>query len=94
MIESLLIDALAHARTGEREAAERSLERALDLGEPPGHVWIWLTVAGARELLADHPPHRTAHAAYVRALLDHLDGAGRPRARPPSRSPSRSTSAS
>ena len=82
VIEALLIDALAHARAGEREAAERSVERALDLGEPPGHVWIWLTVAGSRELLADHPPHRTAHAAYVRALLDHLDGVGRAPAPP------------
>jgi LuxR family maltose regulon positive regulatory protein len=82
MIEALLIDALAHTRIGEHEAAERSIERALDLAEPQGHVWIWLTVAGTRELLAEHPPHRTAHAAYLRTLLDHLDAAGPTRAEP------------
>ena len=82
VIEALLIDGLARTRMGEREAAERSVERALDLAEPQGHVWIWLTVAGARELLAEHPPHRTAHAAYLRTLLDHLEGAGPTRAEP------------
>jgi LuxR family maltose regulon positive regulatory protein len=74
VIEALLLDALAHTRTGAREAAERSVERALDLGEPQGHVWIWLTVPGVRELLAAHPAHRTAHAAYLRALRDRLEG--------------------
>ena len=29
---------------------------------------------GARDLLAAHPAHRTAHAAQLRALLDHLSG--------------------
>ena len=82
VIEALLIDALARTRIGEREATERSIERALDLAEPQGHVWIWLTVAGARDLLAVHPPHRTAHAAYLRTLLDHLDGVGPTRAAP------------
>ena len=43
-------------------------------------MWIWLTVPGARELLAAHPAHRTAHAAYLRALRDHLDGGEPPRA--------------
>jgi len=31
-------------------------------------------VPGARDLLAAHPAHRTAHAAHLRALLDHLSG--------------------
>jgi LuxR family maltose regulon positive regulatory protein len=51
------------------------LERALELGEPQGRVWIWLTVPGARELLAAHPVHETRHAAYLKLLRDHLDGA-------------------
>jgi LuxR family maltose regulon positive regulatory protein len=34
-----------------------------------------LTVPGARELLEAHPPHRTAHAAHLKALLDQLAGA-------------------
>ena len=37
-------------------------------------MWIWLTVPGARELLAAHPAHRTAHAAHLRALRDRLEG--------------------
>ena len=75
MIEALLLDALARTRLGEREAAERSVERALDLAEPQGHVWIWLTVPGARELLGRAPraPHR-ARRATCSALLDQLDG--------------------
>ena len=74
-IEGQLLDALARTRLGEREAAECSVERALDLAEPDGMVWIWLAVPGARELLAAHPPHRTGHAAFVRVLLDHFEGA-------------------
>ena len=73
-IEALLLDALARTTVGRREAAEESLERALDLAEPHGYVWIFLTVPGARDLLAAHPAHRTAHAAHLRALLDHLSG--------------------
>jgi LuxR family transcriptional regulator, maltose regulon positive regulatory protein len=74
-IEALLLDALARTRLGVPEAAERSVERALELGEPDGHVWIVLTVPGAGDLLRAHPLHRTAHAAYLKALLDQLAGA-------------------
>ena len=73
-IEALLLDALARTRLGDPSAAERSVERALDLAEPQGHVWIWLTVRGARELLAAYPPNRPAHAGHVGMLQDHLDG--------------------
>ena len=76
VIEALLLDAHARTRLGEREAAERSVERALDLSEGEGLVWIWLVVEGARDLLAAHPAHRTAHAAFARALADRLDGDG------------------
>jgi LuxR family maltose regulon positive regulatory protein len=74
-IEACLLDGLARARLGEREAAEGSVERALALAEPQGSVWIVLTVPGARELLGAHPLHRTAHAAQLKALLDLLSGA-------------------
>jgi LuxR family maltose regulon positive regulatory protein len=76
VIEALLLDAHARTRLGEREAAERSVERALDLSEGEGLTWIWLVVEGARDLLAAHRPHRTAHAAFARALADRLDGGG------------------
>jgi LuxR family maltose regulon positive regulatory protein len=75
VIEAHVLDALARTRMGDAAATERSLERALELGEPQGRVWIWLTIPGAAELLAAHPGHRTRHAAYVRQLLDQLAGA-------------------
>jgi LuxR family transcriptional regulator, maltose regulon positive regulatory protein len=71
-IEALLIDGLARRRLG--ESAEPSVERALAMAEPQGRVWIFLTVPGAGELLAAHPLHRTAHAAHLKLLLDHLAG--------------------
>jgi LuxR family maltose regulon positive regulatory protein len=74
-IESLLLDALARSGLGEREAAERSVERALELAEPQGRVMIFLTLPGLGQLLQAHPLHRTAHAAHLKALLDHLTGA-------------------
>ena len=73
-IEALLLDALARTALGDAGAAHASVERALALTEPEGRVWLVLTVPGARDLLAAHPPHRTAHAAHLRALLDHLSG--------------------
>jgi LuxR family maltose regulon positive regulatory protein len=73
-IETHLLDALARSGLGEHEAAERSVERVLELAEPQGRVWIVLTVPGALELLASHPSHRTAHGAYLKQLLDHLAG--------------------
>jgi len=73
-IEALLLDALARTALGDAGAAYASVERALALTEPEGRVWLVLTVPGARDLLAAHPAHRTAHAAHLRALLDHLSG--------------------
>ena len=73
-IEALLLDAVARTRLGEREAAERSVERALALAEPQGRVLIFLNVPGVRELLEGHPLHRTAHAAHLKTLLDHVAG--------------------
>jgi len=73
-IEALLLDAHARTRLGEREAAERSVERALDLAEPQGLAWIFMTVPDARDLLAAHPAHATGHAAFLKALRDQLEG--------------------
>ncbi len=71
-IEAYLLDALARPPGEERE---RSVERALALAEPDGRVWMALTVPGVADLLAGHPRHRTAHAAQLKLLLDHLGGA-------------------
>jgi LuxR family transcriptional regulator, maltose regulon positive regulatory protein len=73
-IEALLLDALARSEMSERQAAERSVERALGLAEPHGHVWIVLTIPGVGDLLRAHPLHRTAHAAFLKTLLDQLAG--------------------
>ena len=73
-IEALLLDALSHTRLGDRGAAERSVERALGLAEPNGHVWIFLTVPGANDVLAAQPSHRTVHGAFLKTLLDQLAG--------------------
>jgi LuxR family transcriptional regulator, maltose regulon positive regulatory protein len=73
-IEALLLDALSRARLGDRGAAEGSVERALGLAEPHGHVWIFLTVPDADELLVAQPSHRTAHGAFLKGLLDQLAG--------------------
>jgi LuxR family maltose regulon positive regulatory protein len=80
-IEALLLDGLARLRLEQAEAAQESAERALARAEPDGRVWIVLTIPGVRELLEAHPRHRTAHAAHLRELLDHLAGS-EPAARP------------
>jgi LuxR family transcriptional regulator, maltose regulon positive regulatory protein len=74
-IESLLLDALARTQLDEPEAAERSVERVLELTEPQGRVWMALTLPGVGELLQDHPMHRTAHAAHLKTLIDLAAGA-------------------
>jgi LuxR family maltose regulon positive regulatory protein len=73
-IEAWLLDALAHRAVGDRDAAERSTEHALALSEPDGRAGMAMTVPGVRDLLLDHPVHRTAHGAYVRKLCDLLSG--------------------
>jgi LuxR family transcriptional regulator, maltose regulon positive regulatory protein len=73
-IEAALVDALARRALGDEAAAEAGVERALALTEREGRLWVVLTVPGARDLLAAHPAHRTAHAAQLRLLLDHLSG--------------------
>ena len=71
-IEAHLLDALARPPGEQRED---SVERALALAEPEGRVWMALTIPGVATLLAGHPRHRTAHAAQLALLLDHLGGA-------------------
>jgi LuxR family maltose regulon positive regulatory protein len=74
-IEANVLAAVARARLQETDAAERSLERALALAEPQGRVYMFLTVPGVAEVLAGQPVHRTAHAAHLKTLLDHVAGA-------------------
>jgi LuxR family maltose regulon positive regulatory protein len=74
-IEAYVLDAVARRRIGDAEAAERSLERALEVAEPQGRVAMFIAVPGIREAVEAHPVHRTAHAAHLRTLLDRVAGA-------------------
>jgi LuxR family transcriptional regulator, maltose regulon positive regulatory protein len=73
-IEALTLEAIARDRLGEAVAAGQALERALDLAEPQGQTWIFLTLPEARPLLESHPRHRTIHAALIAELLDRFAG--------------------
>ncbi|HEX5618161.1 MAG TPA: LuxR C-terminal-related transcriptional regulator [Solirubrobacteraceae bacterium] len=79
-IEACLLDAVARLRLGEEDASERSLERALALGEPQNRVFMFLTIPGVDEALARHPLHRTAHAAHLKRLRDGVGPAKPPAA--------------
>jgi LuxR family maltose regulon positive regulatory protein len=72
-IEALLVDATARDQLGDRQAAEVSLEHALDLAEPEGVVLPFL-VTPVRGLLERHAGHTTAHATLVSEILDILAG--------------------
>jgi LuxR family transcriptional regulator, maltose regulon positive regulatory protein len=75
-IEARLLDAAARTGLGEREAAQRSLERALEMAEPDGYVWVFLAAPDTRALLEGHPMHSTAHGGFLKQVLDQLSGAG------------------
>jgi LuxR family maltose regulon positive regulatory protein len=80
-VEALLLDAVARERLGDRRAAEKSLEAALELAEPEGLILPFLLWPG-RELLERHPRHRTAHSTFISTILGTLDGHGAPRRGP------------
>jgi LuxR family transcriptional regulator, maltose regulon positive regulatory protein len=81
-LEANVLDAVARTRLGDAAGAEASAERALALAEPTGRVMMFLTVPGAAEAFADHPVHRTAHAAHLKLVRDHLGGAEPARSAP------------
>jgi LuxR family maltose regulon positive regulatory protein len=66
-IEAWMLDGLARG-------ASASVERALDLAEPQGRMWIISTIPGAIDLLREHAVHETSHAAFLKDLIDHLGG--------------------
>jgi LuxR family maltose regulon positive regulatory protein len=80
LVRALVFAALAHDRVGDGAEAEVAVERALDLAEPDGLVMPFADTP-SRPLLARHPRHRTAHAAFLTQLLDVLS-AGSPAAAP------------
>jgi LuxR family maltose regulon positive regulatory protein len=80
LVEAFLLEAIACDTLGDTGAAERALERALDLAEPEG-VLLWFLLYPAPGLLERHRGHRTAHAALITEILSLLAG-GQP-ASPP-----------
>jgi LuxR family transcriptional regulator, maltose regulon positive regulatory protein len=80
--EAWLIDALALDALAERDAASRSLERALDLAEPAGLSRVIVAQGNSlRSLLRRHVRHGTAHPAIVAQVLEALEHRGGPRHR-------------
>ena len=79
--EAFVLAAAARDALGDSDAAERALERALDIAESDGAVLPFLLhpVPG---LLERHPRHRTVHASLIAEILSLLGGASRSAAPP------------
>ena len=75
-IEALLLEATARDALGDASAAERALERALDIAEPDGAVLPFL-LHPVRGLLERHPRHRTVHPSLITEILSLVAGASR-----------------
>jgi LuxR family transcriptional regulator, maltose regulon positive regulatory protein len=71
LVTALLLEARARDALGDRAAAERALERALDITESNGVVLPFLLDPDPA-LLERHRRYRTAHAALISQLLDLL----------------------
>jgi len=83
LAEAYLLEAIAQDALGDPDAADRALERALDLAEPDGTL-MWFLLHPAPVLLKRLAGRRTAHAALVAESLDLLAGStsARPTAGP------------
>ena len=79
-VQSFLLEAIARDALGDPGAAERALERALDLAEPDGMLLEFL-LHPAPGLLERQARHRTGHAALIAEIRSLL--AGRTPAPPP-----------
>ena len=79
------LEAVARDGLGDRDAAERALERALDLAEPDEVLTPFL-LSPVQALLERHPPHRTAHASLIAEIRSLYAGVGLV-PRPPSPGP-------
>ena len=81
LVTAYALEAVARDRLGDKAAAERALERALDLAEPDGALIPFL-LSPVQALLDRHAAHRTAHAALIAEIRGLYAGA-RPGPRPP-----------
>jgi LuxR family transcriptional regulator, maltose regulon positive regulatory protein len=73
LVQSCLLEAIARDALGDPAAAERALERALDVAEPDGAIVPFL-LHPAPGLLARQARHRTAHASLIAEILSLLAG--------------------
>jgi LuxR family maltose regulon positive regulatory protein len=71
MPQVCLLEAIAREALGDANAAERALERALDLSEAEG-VLLPFLLHPTPHLLERHPRHRTAHASLLSEILNLL----------------------
>lgn len=67
---AFLLEAITRDALGDRTAAERALERALDLAEPDNTL-LWFLQQPAPALLGQHARHRTSHASLI-TEIDNL----------------------
>ncbi len=72
-VQAFLLEAIARDRLGEHSAAERALEKALDVAEPDGWLTAFL-LHPVRQLIKRHSGHRTMHAALITEILGLSDG--------------------
>jgi LuxR family maltose regulon positive regulatory protein len=90
-VAAFALEAIARDALGDTGAAERALERALDLAEPEGALWYFL-LRPAPDLLERHARHRTTHASLIAEILSLLAArrlASPPAGRQPLREPLR-----
>jgi len=73
LVEAFLLEAIARDALGDPGAADRALERALDLAEPDGTL-LWFLLHPVPGLLQRHARHRTAHPGLVTDILSLLTG--------------------
>jgi LuxR family maltose regulon positive regulatory protein len=73
LVAAFLLEGNARDALGDQAAAERSLERALELAEPDARL-LWFMLYPAPDLLERHARHGTAHAALVADILGLLAG--------------------
>jgi LuxR family transcriptional regulator, maltose regulon positive regulatory protein len=77
VIQAFLLEAIACDALGDRAAAGRALELALDLAEREGAVFPFV-LNPAPELLKRHAGRRTAHAALISEILSLLSAGWAP----------------
>jgi len=77
LVETHLLDGLAHLNLGDRSAAAAAAEAALAVAEPDRLIFPF-AMTDAAELLGALPCHATAHGALLADIVDVLRGEGAP----------------